>query len=81
MRVRWLCLAALAVAPALAGCGGVGSSPAAENVGKQLTVYSSLPLQGPSGGISQQIVGGEKLALSDAGGHVGRFVVSYVSLD
>jgi branched-chain amino acid transport system substrate-binding protein len=26
-------------------------------------------------------VGGEKLALSDAGGHVGQFVVSYVSLD
>jgi branched-chain amino acid transport system substrate-binding protein len=51
------------------------------NVGKQLTVYSSLPLQGPSARISQQIVGGEKLALAHAGGHVGRFVVSYVSLD
>jgi branched-chain amino acid transport system substrate-binding protein len=67
--------------PALAGCGGVGSSPAAQGVGKQLTVYSSLPLQGPSAAISQQIVGGEKLALADAGGHVGKFTVSYVSLD
>lgn len=83
MRARWLCfgVAALAFLPALTGCGGVGSSPAAQVVGKQLTVYSSLPLQGPSAAISQQIVGGEKLALSDAGGHVGRFVVSYVSLD
>jgi branched-chain amino acid transport system substrate-binding protein len=67
--------------PALAGCGGVGTSPAAQSVGKQLTVYSSLPLQGPAAGISQQIVGGEKLALADAGGRVGRFTVSYVSLD
>ncbi len=66
---------------ALAGCGGVGASPAAQSVGKQLTVYSSLPLQGPAAGISQQIVGGEKLALADAGGRVGGFTVSYVSLD
>jgi branched-chain amino acid transport system substrate-binding protein len=81
VRVRWLGLAALAIASALAGCGGVGTSPAARSVGRQLTVYSSLPLQGPSAAISQEIVGGEKLALADAGGHVGRFVVSYVSLD
>jgi branched-chain amino acid transport system substrate-binding protein len=81
VRVRWLCLAALAFAPALAGCGGVGSSTAADNVGEQLTVYSSLPLQGPEGGISHQIEGGEKLALANAGGHVGRFTVSYTSLD
>lgn len=83
MRVRRLCLglASLALVPALAGCGGVTTSPAAQRIGSQLTVYSSLPLQGPSAVISQQIVGGEKLALSDAGGHVGRFVVSFVSLD
>jgi branched-chain amino acid transport system substrate-binding protein len=81
VRVRWLCLAALAFVPALAGCGGVGSSPAAQSIGSQLTVYSSLPLEGPSAAISRQISGGEKLALADVGGHVGRFVVSYVSLD
>lgn len=83
MRARRLLLglAALASIPALAGCGGVGTSPAAQSVGTQLTVYSSLPLQGPAASISQQIVGGEKLALAHAGGHVGRFTVSYVSLD
>ncbi len=81
MRARWLCLAAVAFVPALAGCGGVGSGAAAENVGEQLTVYSSLPLQGPSGAISEQIVGGEKLALANAGGRVGRFTISYTSLD
>lgn len=80
---RLLCLGvvALAFAPALSGCGGVGTSPAAQSIGNQLTIYSSLPLQGPSAAISRQIVGGEKLALSDAGGHVGRFTISYALRD
>ena len=76
---------AIATAPALAavigaaGCGGVPG--AASSQGDELTVYSSLPLQGPSGSISQQIVGGEKLALSDAGARVGPFRVSYALQD
>lgn len=79
MLARWLGLAALlAVIPGILGCGGVSAS---ETTGNQLTVYSSLPLQGPSAAISQQIVGGEKLALARAGGHVGQFKISYVSLD
>ncbi len=93
MRTRWLwtgprpaalvaVLAALGgLAVALAGCGGVGVSGAATAVGSQLTIYSSLPLQGPSGAASQQIVNGEKLALARAGGRVGPFKVSYVSED
>ena len=86
MSARRLCaggwwLAAIALCVALPGCGGVGSSPAAETVGTQLTIYSGLPLQGPDAPISKQIVGGEKLALADAGGRVGRFTVSYVSLN
>jgi branched-chain amino acid transport system substrate-binding protein len=76
---RWLGLAALLAAlPVIGGCGGVTAS---ETTGNQLTVYSSLPLQGPSAAISQQLIGGEKLALSHAGGHVGAFKISYVSLD
>ncbi len=83
MRVRRLCLvvAALAFAPTLVGCGGVGASPASQSIGNQLTIYSSLPLQGPSAAISRQIVGGEKLALADAGGHVGRYTISYALRD
>ncbi len=73
-------LAGAGIVVGVSGCGGVGVSGAA-NLGDQLTVYSSLPLQGPSGAISQQIVNGEKLALYDAGGHVGPFKVSYDSLD
>jgi len=85
VRARRLCqavasLAALiALSACVAGCGSV--SGAASSQGNQLTVYSSLPLQGPSGSISQQIVGGEKLALYDAGGRVGPFKISYASLD
>lgn len=82
MRVRWLCLAALAaLVAALAGCGGVGVSGATETIGNQLAVYSSLPLQGPEAASSAEIVNGERLALSQAGGHVGQFKIGYVSLD
>ena len=70
---------ALAAAIGAAGCGGV--TGAASSQGDQLTVYSSLPLQGPSAAISQQIVGGEKLALSDAGARVGPFKVSFALQD
>jgi branched-chain amino acid transport system substrate-binding protein len=85
VRARWPGLAALVAAAAAAlaasGCAGVGSSGASEATGNQLAIYSSLPLQGPSAAISQQIVGGEKLALAQAGGRVGPFRIGYVSLD
>jgi branched-chain amino acid transport system substrate-binding protein len=82
VRVRGQCLAAIAAAAALvAGCGGVGALPAAEPGGSQLTVYSSLPLQGPGAPAAAQIVDGEKLALAQVGGRVGGFTVGYVSLD
>ena len=82
MCVRWLCLAALAAtATIVAGCGGVGVSGASEATGNQLAVYSSLPLQGPAAASSAEIVDGERLALAQAGGHVGKFKVGYVSLD
>jgi branched-chain amino acid transport system substrate-binding protein len=82
VRARWLCLAALAaVSPGAAGCAGVGIQGASEATGNQLAIYSSLPLQGPSAAVSQQIVNGERLALADAGGRAGSFKVGYVSLD
>jgi branched-chain amino acid transport system substrate-binding protein len=81
VRARWLGLAALlaALPGVAAGCGGV--SDVSDAAGSQLAIYSSLPLQGPYAGVSQQIVDGEKLALSDAGGRAGRFRIGYVSLD
>ncbi len=95
MRSRWLrldpflsrvgpgalALAALALLAALGGCGGVGVSTAGTTPGNELTVYSSLPLQGPDAPVSGQIVNGEKLALAQVGGRVGRFKIDYASLD
>jgi len=69
------------MAPTAAGCGGVSASGASEATGSQLAIYSSLPLQGPSAPIAQEVVNGERLALADAGGRAGRFRVGYVSLD
>jgi branched-chain amino acid transport system substrate-binding protein len=75
---RALTLAALPLL--LAACGTVVSSTP-PSAGRQLAVFSSLPLQGPDAPASQAIVNGEKLALAQAHGHVGRFGVSYYSLD
>jgi branched-chain amino acid transport system substrate-binding protein len=79
---RWLGLLALAaVLLGVVGCGGVAVSDIAEATDGELTIYSSLPLQGPSAAASQQIVDGEKLALHDAGGRAGLFKINYDSLD
>ncbi len=82
MLARWPGLVALAAAVLLAsGCGGLGAAATTEATGNQLAIYSSLPLQGPSAATSQQIVNGEKLALSQAGGQIGSLKIGYVSLD
>ncbi len=73
-------LALPALLALLTGCGGVGVSTAVTLPG-QLTVYSSLPLQGPLAADSLQIENGEKLALAQVGGRVGRFKIDYAALD
>ncbi len=85
MRTRRHCQAASALIAtavlviAASGCGSV--SGASTSQGNQLTVYSSLPLQGPSAAVSAQLVNGEKLALRDSGGRIGPFKISYDSMD
>ena len=82
MLARWLGLAAVVAAiPILSGCAASTTPDAAEATGGSLTVYSSLPLQGPDGQVSEQIVNGEKLALDQAGAHAGPYKIAYVSLD
>ncbi|WP_354697566.1 hypothetical protein DSM112329_03201 [Paraconexibacter sp. AEG42_29] len=75
-----LCLAA-ALTLGVAGCGGDDDDPGKSFVGTTLTIYSSLPLQGPHAEESQSIIAGEKLALAEVGGRVGEFTVKYASLD
>jgi branched-chain amino acid transport system substrate-binding protein len=82
VRARWPGLAALIpVLLATSGCGETNSSIASEAVSGQLAIYSSLPLQGPDAEVSEQIVGGEKLALAAAHGKAGPFTIHYASLD
>jgi branched-chain amino acid transport system substrate-binding protein len=61
------------------GGGGGGSTVSGTN----LTIYSSLPLQGTSRGQSTAVINGEKLALDDLapGGKLGKYTLKYVSLD
>ena len=73
-------LGALALALALAGCGGDRNSAVPEG-SDTLTIYSSLPLQGPDRARARDMVSAIKLALQQAGGKAGPFSVTYVSLD
>jgi branched-chain amino acid transport system substrate-binding protein len=88
LRVRSLaasgCLVT-ALAFGVAACGGGddngGGGGAASTGTTTLTIYSSLPLQGDSRPQSESVVNGEKMALQEAGGKVGKFTIKYVSLD
>src|SRR3954449_1375505 len=75
-----------ALAMGVAACGGGGSDGGGGGGGggggrTTLTIYSSLPLQGDSRPQSTDVVNGEKLALEEAGGKVGKFKITYKSLD
>ncbi len=88
MRVRWLaaltCLLGV-LALGVTACGSdddEGDSGSSSTVsGDTLTIYSSLPLQGTSKGQSEAVISGERLALEQAGGKVGKYKINYVSLD
>ncbi|MGI8803125.1 MAG: ABC transporter substrate-binding protein, partial [Solirubrobacteraceae bacterium] len=71
---------AAGLAAALPGCGVIGAGANAADQAQTLTIYSALPVQGADQARQQSIVNGEKLALSDAGGRVGAFHVSFASL-
>jgi branched-chain amino acid transport system substrate-binding protein len=76
-----------ALALGVAACGGGNDNSSTSGGGgggggrTSLTIYSSLPLQGDSRPQSTDVVNGEKLALQEAGGKVGKFTIKYVSLD
>jgi branched-chain amino acid transport system substrate-binding protein len=75
-------LAALAAA-ALVTLGACGSdqSRGGKVQGDTLTIFSSLPLQGPGGERSRSIINAEKLALRDAGGKAGDFTINFAFSD
>ena len=76
-----LLLPALAVGVAACGSSSKKSGASAGISGSTLTIYSSLPLQGATRGQATAVINGEKLALKDVGGKVGKYTIKYVSLD
>jgi branched-chain amino acid transport system substrate-binding protein len=77
-----LALAGIAVlSPGLAACGEEEGPAGAEIKGDTLTIYSSLPLQGPLAAQARAINQGAALALQNARGRVGRRKVRFVTLD
>jgi len=77
---RFLVLAAAALA--CAACGSDSPDTANSNGGgQQLTIYSSLPLQGAARVQSEATVKGARLALEQAGGKAGQFKIALKSLD
>jgi branched-chain amino acid transport system substrate-binding protein len=74
-----------ALAFGVAACGGGDDNKSSGGGGGEgrtsLTIYSSLPLQGDSRPQSEDVVNGEKMALAEAGGKVGKFTIKYSSLD
>jgi branched-chain amino acid transport system substrate-binding protein len=87
LRVRWFAVTSLVVAlgAGVSACGSSnksgGSSSGGSSGGKNLKIYSSLPLQGSSRVQNLAVVSGAKLALKEAGGKVGSYKVSYTPLD
>src|SRR4051812_40654202 len=76
-----------ALALGVAACGGDDKPTTTTNsnsgapAGKNLTIYSSLPLQGASRVQTEALVNGAKLALEQAGNKAGKFPIKYTSLD
>jgi branched-chain amino acid transport system substrate-binding protein len=65
-----------------AGCGGDDAPDRPEPVDADtLVIYSSLPRSGGSAALGQAVAAGQRLALEDAGGRVGRYRVKLVQLD
>jgi branched-chain amino acid transport system substrate-binding protein len=81
----WGCITA-AMAFGVAACGddedeGGNGGGTAQEGGGNLTVYSSLPLQGASRPQSEDVIRGIELALKQKGGKCGDFTIQYESLD
>jgi branched-chain amino acid transport system substrate-binding protein len=73
-----------ALALGVTACGDDTPSSSSGDTGstsKNVTIYSSLPLQGDSRPQSEDVVRGEKLALEEAGNKGGSCTVKYESLD
>jgi branched-chain amino acid transport system substrate-binding protein len=79
--VLGLCATAV-LAVVVAACGSSGSSSSTGKVsGTNLTVYSSLPLQGGLSDVTKAANQGSAMALAAAGGKVGKYTITFKPLD
>jgi branched-chain amino acid transport system substrate-binding protein len=76
-----LLLPAAALGVAACGDDDKDSGGGSTSAGKNLTVYSTLPLQGGSEQQTKAINNGAKLALKQRGGKIGDFTIAYKPLD
>ncbi|HWC27264.1 MAG TPA: branched-chain amino acid ABC transporter substrate-binding protein [Solirubrobacteraceae bacterium] len=81
LRAVVACVLASVLAVGAGGCGGDDDARAVEQGSDTLTIYSSLPLQGPDRDRARDMVNAIKLALQEAGGKIGPFTITYVPLD
>ncbi len=72
---------AAVLAVVVAACGSSSSGSSGTISGTNLTVYSSLPLQGASRVNSVAVNNGAQIALSAVGGKVGKYTISFKQLD
>ncbi len=68
--------AALALTAALAGCGGADTPAAGKIVGRKLTIYVSVPLQGASAVSGTAVVDGARLAAYQSHNRIGKYRVA-----
>src|SRR3954454_21961313 len=79
----WGCLV-VALGTGVAACGGgddSGGGGSSSTGGKDLTIYSSLPLQGASRVNSEAVNNGAKMALKAVNNQVNGYTVTYKTLD
>ena len=70
------------VAALVAGLAGCGGAPNDQRItSTTLTIYTGLPLSGDRAAEGQAVLRGEKLALKEANGRAGRFLISLAALD
>ncbi len=81
MRLPGIVIAVALGAAVLAGCGGHGDSGTNRIRGRTLSIYTSLPLQGPSRPTAQSVFAGEELALEQAHGRIGKYTIALKPLD
>ena len=72
--------ACVALTAALAACGAT-TATTTTITGSTLTIYASLPLNGPESSEAHDVLDAEQLALKQEGGKIGRYTIDLIALN